>query len=377
MTTYYVGPGGNNGNVGTSWAQRKLTLNGAEDIPVAAGDTVYVGPGTCRELLTVDVAGSAGNPITYIGDYTGANTDGVGGEVRVTGSDNDQTATRAQCVNAPNARSYRTFRGFVFDTVTGSAINIQASSQNWIIEDCVFPPNNQTNAQIALTGTGTGHTLRRCLFYNRGAAINFTHSATVDNTGQLVENCIFVGSGSANGYGVRIDRVGGGTIKNCIFLGGEQGVRVQTALTAAQKWDVNNCLLSLTNTALQATALGEIVEDYNNLWGNATDRSTVNTGANSKTYPPLWESRWFFQLLYAGAGPNSVTQLISPFDLGAASQLINLAGTSPPTLDLRGTAAIGGTREWGPLEYDSTLKIAGSAGGGLLTNPGMRGGING
>ena len=45
MTVYYVGAGGNNSNAGTSWALRKATLTGAEDIPVAAGDTVIVGPG--------------------------------------------------------------------------------------------------------------------------------------------------------------------------------------------------------------------------------------------------------------------------------------------------------------------------------------------
>ena len=43
MTTYYVGIGGSDANNGLSWANRKLTLNGAEDVPVAAGDTVYVG----------------------------------------------------------------------------------------------------------------------------------------------------------------------------------------------------------------------------------------------------------------------------------------------------------------------------------------------
>ena len=68
MTTLYVGPGGNDANNGLSWANRRLTLNGVEDKPVAAGDTVYVGPGVYRETLTVDVAGSSGNPITYIGD---------------------------------------------------------------------------------------------------------------------------------------------------------------------------------------------------------------------------------------------------------------------------------------------------------------------
>ena len=79
MTTLYVGPGGSDANNGLSWANRRLTLNGIEDKPVVAGDTVYVGPGVYRETLTVDVAGSSGNPITYIADVTGEHTDGIGG----------------------------------------------------------------------------------------------------------------------------------------------------------------------------------------------------------------------------------------------------------------------------------------------------------
>ena len=42
MATLYVGPGGNDTNNGLSWANRRLTLNGIEDKPVVAGDTVYV-----------------------------------------------------------------------------------------------------------------------------------------------------------------------------------------------------------------------------------------------------------------------------------------------------------------------------------------------
>ena len=63
MTTRYVGKGGDDANSGLTWALRKLTLNGAEDTPVVAGDTVYVGAGTYRELLTYDVSGGAGTPI--------------------------------------------------------------------------------------------------------------------------------------------------------------------------------------------------------------------------------------------------------------------------------------------------------------------------
>src|SRR3990170_2757112 len=39
------------------------------------------------------------NTIRYIGDVTGEHTDSVGGIVRITGSDNDQTAARANSIN--------------------------------------------------------------------------------------------------------------------------------------------------------------------------------------------------------------------------------------------------------------------------------------
>lgn len=72
MTDYFVDAlNGDDADDGLTFANAKLTLNGAEDVPVAANDTVYVGPGVYRETLTLDVDGSAGNPITYIGDISG------------------------------------------------------------------------------------------------------------------------------------------------------------------------------------------------------------------------------------------------------------------------------------------------------------------
>src|SRR3990172_3186926 len=137
MTTRYVGIGGNDGNSGLTWALRKLTLNGVEDTPVVANDTIYVGPGTYRELLTCDVSGTAGNPITYIGDYSGANTDGIGGVVRITGSDNDQSATRTNCITA-TAKAYRTFNGFLLDTTVGRIVTLPTSSDHFIFQNCNF-----------------------------------------------------------------------------------------------------------------------------------------------------------------------------------------------------------------------------------------------
>jgi hypothetical protein len=358
VATYYVGSGGNDANDGLSWANRKLTLNGAEDVPVAAGDIVYVAPGTYRETLTCDVSGSAGNPITYIGDYSGANTDGTGGVVRVTGSDNDLTATRTNCITA-SSKNLRVFRGFLLDMVQ-VAVSV-TNCATWTIEQCVISDVvGASSYGIFVDGASQAAlTVRNCLFFNHTAAafcMLYNHSATVDNAGHVVENCIMIGN--PQGRLVSTSRVGGITIRNSYFIASTVAIRIGIALTAGQTVTVNNCIFNGNITALSATAVGEIVENYNAFYANTADRTNVNTGANSNAYPPLFDARWFFEAVGGG-------DLVTPFDLASYSQLINVAGTSPTTTDLRGTSVIGAQREWGALEYDSTLKIeAGSSTGG-------------
>src|SRR3990172_3301306 len=237
MTTRYVGPGGSDANSGLTWALRKLTLNGVEDTPVVAGDTVYVGPGTYRELLTVDVSGTAGNPITYIGDYSGVNTDGVGGVVRITGSDNDQTAIRGNCISAV-AKNYRSFTGFLFDTTSGVMITSTSGGTNWTFDQCCFTPG--ANDNINLFGAGGGHTIQNCIFRTHASfrSMWIWHSSVFDNASDLIQNCVFLTYGSA----VSDSRVGGVTVKNSSFLGRGAGVLIPAALTVGQTITVNNFL---------------------------------------------------------------------------------------------------------------------------------------
>lgn len=291
MTTYYVGAGGSDAANGLSWANRKLTLNGAEDVPLAAGDTVYVGPGTYRESLSCDVSGSSGSPITYIGDYSGVNTDGAGGVVRITGSNDDIATTRASCITALS-KNYRTFRGFTLDLTSSHHVGCSGACSNWIVEDCYFSllPSNSV-ASVYFAGTGTNNTVRRCYFIGRHFGIEFTHSASVSDAAHLVENCIFMGLTR----GVSSVRVGGITVRNSSFWSCTAGVRVATALAGGQTVTVNNCLLQVCATAVQATATGEITENYNALYFNSTDRTSTSTGANSNAYPALLDTRWFFE----------------------------------------------------------------------------------
>lgn len=364
MTTYYVGSGGNDSNAGTSWAQRKLTLNGVEDIPVAAGSTVYVAPGVYRETLTVDVSGSAGSPITYIGDYTGANTDGTGGVVRITGSDDDKTATRANCITCTAQRNYRTFRGFAFDMTTSYIVTggLSVSGTNWIIDECHFASSGAAGGYNLVCGGANqaAWTVSNCVFMGGSSAllIWFYHSDDVSDTGHVVENCILLCTGQGgNSPAIGSSNVGGITVRNTLISHAKYGVSVIAALAAGQTVTVNNCIIQNCYIALLATTPAEFSEDYNCLYDNINTRTNVDVGAHSNTYPPLLDTRWFFESVNGGT-------LVTPWDLSPWSQLINVAGTSPTTADMRGTTVQGAQREWGALEYDSTLDIEASSGGG-------------
>lgn len=354
MATIYVGPASAGAADGTSWANRYGSLNAAEDRPVQAGDTVYVGPGTYREVLTVDVSGSSGSPITYIGDYTGANTDGVGGVVRITASDNDQTAARTSCVTDTGAHNYRTFCGFALDSSSAAAFLITSAGTHWIIEQC-----NISSAGYAVSVAGASQsawTIKNCFavytdFVTSGGVF-FSHSANVDNTGHVIENCIINGRRT-----IRTDKVGGITVRNCMVMAQLRAIEIGSALAAGQTLTVNNCIVVMTTNPFYAVAAdGSFVEDYNSLYLCGA-RTNVTTGAHSNTYIYLPDTRWFFEAVNGGT-------LVSPYDLASYSQLLNVAGTSPTTADLRGTTVQGAQREWGALEYDSTLDVeAGSSGG--------------
>lgn len=355
MTTYYVGPGGSDVAAGTSWGARFLTLSKAAT-SVAAGDTVRVGPGAYRETLTISVSGTLGNVISWVGDYLGTLTDGVGGVVRITGSDNDQTFIRIFCITA-TTKNYNTFDGFLLE-----------SSPSYSITDCT----NFTLQRSVLSGTSTvvsiagasqaNCSIQNCMISNgtNSVPITFTHTANVDNAGHTIQNCIVLALG-APGAAIASSKVGGIVMKNSMVMGGT-GFRITGALTAGQTVTINNCNFWSCNEGLRAVNVGEIIEDYNNFHGCNSARANVNVGANSKSYLLSPDARWFFQLAFAGAGPNSSAQVVSPFDLASYSALVNLAGTSPTTTDMRGTAVQGAQREWGSLEYDSTLKIKGGGG---------------
>lgn len=350
MTIRYVGPGGSDSNNGLTWATRKLTLNGVEDTPVVAGDTVYVGPGVYRESLQCDVAGTSGNPITYIGDWTGENTDGIGGDVRITGSDNDQTSVRSNGIhNSTSNIPYRTFRGFSFDTCSNAAINTgSGGSNNWIVEDCYFSVFNNYGINFTVT-TGDHYEIRRCVFEGNGYGITFYNgiATNVDAT-TIVENCVFNNS-SASGGGIFCWKINNVTIRNCLVMGCNYGIRA-TALSASTSITVNNCIVHACYYGLHAGTSGQLVEDYNCVPNTSTNpRTNVTVGSNSNSYPPLLEPS---QLL---KGFQFLWNIFSP---SKWSQIARIGGTSEASEDLYGITrpTVSGKKSWGAVQYQPAIR---------------------
>lgn len=318
---------------------RKLTLTGVENLSLSAGDTVYVGPGAYRETLTTSHAGSSGSPITYIGDEKGTNTDGVGGQVRVTGSNDDKAISRTNALSVQN--NFRTFRGFHLDSTSQSIVTL-GNITDCTIDLCVL----QSSISSWLTTSGASQanlTLTRCVCMGTGggSGISLAHTATINNANHLIENCLVICGGNTTS-GIAVSRVGGCTVRNCAVMGCLGGVRVTTALAVGQLLTVNNSIICYNQIGLSATATTEFSEDFNNVFGCNTARSNVNTGANSQAYPPL-----FITPLLSIGLMTWIVPLLDP-----ASQLGSIAGTNVPSGDLYSVSRVA-TSSWGPSQFVS------------------------
>ena len=150
-----------------------------------------------------------------------------------------------------------------------------------------------------------------------------------------------------------VDYVGGVSINNCTFLFGDNGVSMsghRNGWTAC--YSKNSLFTHINNIALYGVAsyTADITEDYNNFCFCYVARSNVDTGAHSTAAYHILDTRWAHKMMQGG-------KLLTPFDHAYYSRLVDVAGLSPTTTDIRGTAVQGAERELGALEYNSGLSI--------------------
>lgn len=344
MTVRYVGPGGSDSADGLTWANRKLTLNGVEDSPVVAGDVVYVGPGVYREQLIVDVTGSSGNNIHYIGDVTGAYTDGIGGVVRVTGSDDDEgDLVRNYCVYSV-AHSYRSFTGFAFDGALVNAVRCESGSLDWLIEDCYFGISDSSGSDIYFYWVTTGVvTVRRCIFM--GGMSDFSidfYSSAVNMNGSVIENCLFYGGGNGEARGIDIDSETNLLVRNCTFIGLERVIASDGSSNS-----MYNCVVM----GVSYKAIYNATFDY-----LLISPETYTIGDNPGSYIYQRFIGWRFPQLNLGGliGPMSPVEI---FNMGPTNNRMTDNGNAPDH-DLFGLPrpATNGKRTYGCIQYQGLFQ---------------------
>ena len=298
MTTYYVRKTGNDSNAGTSAGAAWLTIDKAANT-VAAADTVYVGAGVYRELVTMDTSGSVGNQISYIADVDGSQT-GDAGQVIISAytTDIDISEQLAACWNM-NGKQFITVRGFNMIGDYGIYDNQLAGNRAYdgvIIEDCVLQGRSYglyLDLNEGAAPTSAGLIIRRC---NVSILVirHDTNTSAHVNVGTLIENVqAFAFLSSAPTTGIQIAAgtsantysVGGITIANCAVYGDD--IAVNGIKNTTNPVEVTNCWSSGTVapvTAVSGTTAAVVV--YN----------CVNMGATSVSYSGLTEGGQFTQV---------------------------------------------------------------------------------
>lgn len=288
--------------------------------------------------------------IKYVGDTSGAIW-GVGGIVRVSGSDNDQSATRANAITA-TSKNGRTFRGFTFDVTSSHVVSGGTACSNWVVEDCSF--NQAVGIGISFSGTGVNNTFRR-LFGICGVLngiVGITHTATVSGARIIVENV--ESFGPRNGNAINVQRVGGVTLRNNTTLAASVAVNIQTALASGQLLVIADSIIAGCTTGMVGTTTAEVADDCNDLWNNTTDRTSATAGGQSIGYPPL------LQMPLLSAGIHRMPLLSG--QLGAGSLLKARASVGAARKDIAGSPrpAAASKQSWGAAQYTPQVRDTGT-----------------
>lgn len=313
MATYYVSKSGNDSNNGlgpdASHGSNKPWLTIAKALGaagIASGDTVYIGPGVYREVITVAMTSAVaetnvnGDPTNAQGFKDGSGVLLAAGEVQWTAyTTDDVTAPSASSTLAFNGRDFLSFRNIVFVGGASGSRNIvhadTTTSINIKFIQCVFITGSIAGIPVAVTNganTALNWTIDSCIFLNSKAVSTIaltiaTHTADYD-TNFVVKNCLFLGgiravqvtnSNSGGGSG------GGVLVFNCTMIGHSTAGVAVSSTGATQTFPCkteNSIIIMPAGTGLVSGHVAQHTEDFN--WiSAATARSNVTAGANSNS----------------------------------------------------------------------------------------------
>ncbi len=305
MATYYVRKSGSDGNAGTSAGAAWLTLGKALGASgIASGDTVYIGAGTYRELVTVNMT-SATAETKVVGDVEGRYTGDAGYVVLSNWTTDDKTAAgNGDCIDL-NGRDYLTFENLIFNDSAASGAGgcaIDASTQtstNIVVRNCSFRQSSP-NASFQVIrvycafGVALNWTVERCSFLSVNQwsiyILIFTGTGTDYDVNFNIRNCIFIWGGvAATNNGASANEGNGVYIDNCTFIGAYVSTNA-TRLSLTYPSAVNNCyILNPVGYGVYSGESGNLTESYNVIIaGTPRTNVTAGTGSVTTNYAPTF-----------------------------------------------------------------------------------------
>lgn len=289
--------------VGGSW--RDFT-NAVAAVPVAAGDSVYIGAGIYRQVVSPATSGAAGSFISYIGDVDGAKTSDAGQVVFTAFTTNDKSAPSGTLVTT-TSQSYLSFSNITFIGGTGSIFTNIVGGHDYTFTDCVFNSLYYTgSATFNLSSPNAGAPLNaifdRCVIVcsNSSAGISLTVTSTASGVADYDINVLFrnglilcFGGNncvSISGSGANTFRGGGVRVLSSTLAGYGCMVASGNNLSVKVPCEIHDSLvLSSGNAGVAAGATGQIIESNNVILGS-TPRQQVAVGAGSSlTTAPMLE----------------------------------------------------------------------------------------
>jgi hypothetical protein len=355
MTVYYVSPSGSNSNNGLGpdqshgtnrpWLTLAKALGAAG---IASGDTVYIAPGTYREVVSVAMT-SAVAETSIIGDPSNAQGFKDGSGVLLAASDvihtayltNDTTAPSATATLSLAGRDFLTFQKIIFVGGSGAVVSATTTNSTTIIfRECTFL-NSGTGTTFGYNGVAdvaANWTIDRCLSvcfnFATHVDLSFPTSAIADyDVVFLLQNSIFMGgilgvtcaTSAANSF-----KPGGVDALNCTFFGtSTAGFRTNSANMATSiPCTVNNCLITCQAAGITANAAGQIANpEYCRITANtALTNVTAGTGTiTGLTYAPMLEVG---QASFMG---RALRPFLSPT---LSSPILGFGSTGVPSVDL-------------------------------------------
>lgn len=270
MTDYYVdGATGSDTNLGTSegagnaWLTITRALDGADASPIIAGDTIYIKSSvTYSEDVPLDVVGTSTAPIRVVG-YDTVITDE--GKVTISGT------TNCILIGTAAAPLHYKFENLIFTGASGTAVNIGATLDNAIFQNCEF--NNSGNGLLG----DNSYDFYNCIFSG-----NTGYAALLDGWATFIK-CRFTGNGGT------VLTLNHGVIAFCEFYNNAGQVQINWDFTTGPNV-VLNCTFDGENNAsseaivqdhLSANApliaLNNIIYDFGTgIRVDATGRTKIN-----------------------------------------------------------------------------------------------------